>query len=146
MFFEAYAKALATPRFQSSEQPKAKIDLISFIQRNRKRDQGCFEERDGTSWTSWQARSAELILLADYFSELPKGSRQVSASHTRHIPGDVRQEVLQDFVASGRYCPGVKGRTKRHKLGNEEPIEFDHIVPYASKGSSLTCSPTCPRS
>lgn len=57
-------------------------------------------------------------------------------THSRHIPGDVRQAVLSEFLASGRWCPGVAGMTKRHKISETMRIEFDHILPHSVGGSN----------
>jgi hypothetical protein len=57
-------------------------------------------------------------------------------THSRHIPGDVRQAVLSEFLASGRWCPGVAGMTKRHKVSEAMRIEFDHILPHSVGGSN----------
>lgn len=56
--------------------------------------------------------------------------------HSRHIPGDIRQAVLSEFLASGRWCPGVAGMTKRHKVIETMRIEFDHILPHSVGGSN----------
>lgn len=57
-------------------------------------------------------------------------------AHSRHIPGEVRQAVLTEFLASGRWCPGVAGITKRHKVNETMRIEFDHILPHSVGGSN----------
>lgn len=57
-------------------------------------------------------------------------------AHSRHIPGEVRQAVLTEFLASGRWCHGVAGVTKRHKLSEAMRIEFDHILPHSVGGSN----------
>lgn len=64
--------------------------------------------------------------------DMPK----VPAEHARHIPGEVRQAVLTEFLASGRWCPGVAGITKRHKVSEAMRIEFDHILPHSVGGSN----------
>lgn len=56
--------------------------------------------------------------------------------HSRHIPGEVRQAVLSEFLASGRWCPGVAGITNRHKVSEAMCIEFDHILPHSVGGSN----------
>lgn len=56
--------------------------------------------------------------------------------HSRHIPGDVRQAVLSEFLESGRWCPGVEGMTKRHRVSDTMRIEFDHILPHSTGGSN----------
>jgi hypothetical protein len=58
------------------------------------------------------------------------------ATHSRHIPGEIRQAVLTDFLASGKWCPGVSGITKRHKVSEAMRIEFDHILPHSVGGSN----------
>ena len=57
-------------------------------------------------------------------------------SHPRHISGEVRQAVLTEFLNSGRWCPGVAGLSKRHKVSSSMRIEFDHILPYSLGGSN----------
>ncbi len=59
-----------------------------------------------------------------------------NSSHSRYIPGDVRQFVLSEFEASGRICNGVYGKTKKHKVGINDSIEFDHILPYSKGGTN----------
>lgn len=64
------------------------------------------------------------------------GARKARVAHSRHIPGEVRQAVLTEFLASGRWCPGVAGVTKRHKVNEAMRIEFDHILPHSVGGSN----------
>lgn len=63
------------------------------------------------------------------FADLP-------STHSRHIPGEVRQAALTDFLATGSWCPGVSGVQKRHKVVDGQRIEFDHILPHALGGSN----------
>lgn len=78
--------------------------------------------------------------FVDYLTETWKLSEGADApaefSHSRHIPGDIRQVILSEFLSSGQWCPGVSGLTKRHKIGSEARIEFDHILPYSLGGSN----------
>lgn len=60
----------------------------------------------------------------------------IPVSHSRHIPGEVRQAVLTEFVASGKWCPGVAGVAKRHKVDESKQVEFDHILPHSVGGSN----------
>ena len=60
----------------------------------------------------------------------------VPAAHSRHIPGEVRQAVLTEYLAAGRWCPGVAGISKRHKVSEATRIEFDHILPHSVGGSN----------
>lgn len=62
----------------------------------------------------------------------PKGA----VAHSRHIPGEIRQAVLTEFLGSGRWCPGVAGATKRHRVSEGMRIEFDHILPHSLGGSN----------
>ena len=62
--------------------------------------------------------------------------QQSEYSHPRHIPGDVRQAILSDFLNSGSWCPGVAGKSKRHRVSSRMQIEFDHILPYSLGGSN----------
>ena len=64
------------------------------------------------------------------------GMSVIPSTHTRHIPGDVRQAVLTEFLASGRWCPGVAEIAKRHKVRDDMRIEFDHILPHSVGGSN----------
>lgn len=73
-------------------------------------------------WSRWKPSSSD-------------GSPE-KTTHSRHIPGDVRQAVLSEFLASGRWCPGVAGMTKRHKVSEAMRIEFDHILPHSVGGSN----------
>lgn len=68
----------------------------------------------------------------------PSGAvaQKARVAHSRHIPGEVRQAVLTEFLASGRWCPGVAGIAKRHKVNEAMRIEFDHILPYSVAGSN----------
>ncbi|SFE51798.1 HNH endonuclease [Nitrosomonas sp. Nm166] len=59
-----------------------------------------------------------------------------SIAHSRHIPGEVRQAILTEFLTSGRWCSGVAGITKRHKVSETMRIEFDHILPHSVGGSN----------
>lgn len=84
--------------------------------------------KDGVEWlmeylySKWQSTTAS-------------ASKAITA-HARYIPGEVRQAVLTEFLASGRWCPGVAGITKRHKIDETMRIEFDHILPYSVGGSN----------
>lgn len=64
------------------------------------------------------------------------GQAKEPIKHSRHIPGEIRQAVLSEFLASGRWCPGVAGITKRHKVSEAMRIEFDHILPHSVGGSN----------
>jgi hypothetical protein len=81
----------------------------------------------------------ELQWLLNYIDnnfEMTKETYENNSFHPRNIPGYVRQAILEEFEKNGRYCNGVSGKTKRHKVKLETPIEFDHILPYSKRGSS----------
>lgn len=88
----------------------------------------------------WQFTGAALGWFLTLLNDLWKYERIVEdnndTSHPRHISGEVRQEALNQFLASGRRCMGVAGLTKPHKLKEKDRIEFDHILPYALGGSN----------
>lgn len=89
---------------------------------------------------SWVFSSGGVEWLMEYLRSNWKsscvGAPEASVTHSRHIPGEVRQAVLTAFLASGRWCPGVAGITKRHKLSEATRIEFDHILPHSIGGSN----------
>ena len=64
------------------------------------------------------------------------GASKALVAHSRHIPGEIRQAVLTEFLGAGRWCPGVAGITKRHKVNEAMRIEFDHILPHSVGGSN----------
>lgn len=74
-------------------------------------------------------------LRSNWQSPIDDQSKE-SVKHSRHIPGEVRQAVLSEFLASGRWCPGVAGITKQHKVSEAMRIEFDHILPHSVGGSN----------
>lgn len=89
------------------------------------------------SWVfSEQAVSWLLDYLRSHWKTPDNEGSKSSIRHSRHIPGDVRQSILSEFLASGRWCPGVAGMTKRHKVSEDIRIEFDHILPHSIGGSN----------
>ena len=109
-------------------------DLIREIQ---KRPQLFVVEGEHISWV-FSTVGVEWLMeyLSSNWQATNVGASKVPDSHTRHIPGEVRQAVLTEFLASGRWCPGVAGITKRHKVDEAIRIEFDHILPYSVGGSN----------
>ncbi len=89
---------------------------------------------------SWVFNEQGVDWLLDYLQSHWKLSDNDESkkpiTHSRHIPGDVRQAVLSEFLTSGRWCPGVAGMSKRHKVSEAMRIEFDHILPYSVGGSN----------
>ncbi len=90
------------------------------------------------SYKVWKIGESELNWLMRHIPEMCpmpiEGYSEGKDGHARYIPGDVRQAVLEDFISNGRYCNGVKGRTKKHKTNKGDMIEFDHILPYSEGG------------
>lgn len=89
---------------------------------------------------SWIVTAGGIDWLFDYLqhhwtsqTDLPPLS---AITHTREIPGNVRQAALTEFLNIGRWCPGVFGITKRHRLSDDDRIEFDHILPHSVGGSN----------
>lgn len=95
---------------------------------------------DEMATISWVLSEQGVGWLLDYLRlnwKLPSSSESAGQiAHSRHIPGDIRQAVLSEFLASGRWCPGVTGVTKRHKVNETMRIEFDHILPHSVGGSN----------
>lgn len=95
---------------------------------------------DEMSTISWVFNEQGVDWLLDYLQLHWKLSNNDESKklimHSRHIPGDVRQAVLSEFLASGRWCPGVVGMSKRHKVSEAMRIEFDHILPHSVGGSN----------
>lgn len=87
---------------------------------------------------SFTKKSAEwfLLLLEQTWASNNIIQTDTEYSHPRHIPGEVRQEALSSFIASGRVCLGVAGLRRPHKLQERDRIEFDHILPFALGGSN----------
>lgn len=89
---------------------------------------------------SWVFNSGGVKWLMEYlhsnWQPSGAGASKVPVAHSRHVPGEVRQSVLTEFLASGRWCPGVAGITKRHKVSKAMRIEFDHILPHSVGGSN----------
>lgn len=89
---------------------------------------------------SWVFSSGGIEWLMGYlhvnWQPSSAGASKVPVAHSRYIPGEVRQAVLTEFLASGRWCPGVAGITKRHKVSEAARMEFDHILPHSVGGSN----------
>jgi Restriction endonuclease len=87
----------------------------------------------------WRIGSNEYKWLTRYITKNwgfdSDGITDGDSFHPRYIPGEIREVILSDFINRGKICPGVSGKTKKHKLTNE-PIEFDHIIPYSKNGSN----------
>ena len=94
-------------------------------------------EGEHISWV-FSAGGVEWLLeyLRSSWQPSAIGESKVFAAHSRYIPGEIRQAVLTEFLASGRWCPGVAGVTKRHKVSEAMRIEFDHILPHSVGGSN----------
>lgn len=89
---------------------------------------------------SWVLSAGGVKWLMEYLRSnwQPSGTsgQRARVAHSRHIPGEIRQAVLTEFLASGRWCPGVAGIIKRHKVNEAMRIEFDHILPHSAGGSN----------
>lgn len=89
---------------------------------------------------SWVFSAGGVDWLMDYLRSNWKlaqtDASNPSVAHPRHISGEIRQAVLTEFIASGRWCSGVAGITKRHKVSESMRIEFDHILPHSVGGSN----------
>jgi len=88
----------------------------------------------------WNITSPEvkwIISFIDEYFKMPKFDKtKENEPHPRHIPGAVRQAVLEEFERTGRICNGVAGLSKKHKVEQNSPIEFDHILPHSRGGSN----------
>lgn len=94
-------------------------------------------ENDHISWIFCEEGVDWLIDYLWSHWELPSEKTiGIPVSHSRHIPGEVRQAVLTEFLSSGKWCPGVAGVTKRHRIDESMQVEFDHIVPHSVGGSN----------
>jgi hypothetical protein len=91
-------------------------------------------------YTQWRLEKGGTHSLQKFVDRLSREKRGISIAqkgHPRNFPGDVRQTALIEFKKSGSFCPGVAGKTKRHKVNIAyEPIEFDHVLPHAEGGAS----------
>ncbi len=93
-----------------------------------------------SAFISWVFTLAGVSWLIDYLNNQWRVTNSADedrvVKHSRNIPGTVRQAVLTDFIASGRWCLGVSGITKKHKISEDKQIEFDHILPHSIGGSN----------
>jgi HNH endonuclease len=100
---------------------------------------GPFIDKQTKTYRHWHLLPEGFSLLEKFVKALPSVSMRMSftsMSHPRNFPGDLRQVALDQFEQLGRICPGVFGKTKRHKIGANERIEFDHILPYGRGGAT----------
>jgi 5-methylcytosine-specific restriction endonuclease McrA len=140
LFLKPAQQFLKLHVFEPLNSTDAKGKLIKFIRREHKKRKDLFPEaQNGTSWISWRIASDELRAVIKFLKSLPaaKKSHGKFVRHARTIPGVIRQAVLQEFENNGSICPGVDGKTKRHKLAPNQGFEFDHIFPSSRRGSSL---------
>ena len=95
---------------------------------------------DEMATISWVLSEQGVDWLLNYLRSHWKSSNNDGSpepiTHSRHIPGDVRQAVLSEFLASGRWCPGVAGMTKRHKVSEAMRIASDPILHHPVGGSN----------
>lgn len=91
---------------------------------------------------SWEITEEGLNFLKNYIANHwimsfdTIDSQYNQKKHSRYISGEVRQAVLTDFLQNGKWCAGVHGLTKRHKVSDDTRLEFDHILPHAHGGSN----------
>jgi hypothetical protein len=87
----------------------------------------------------WHLGVNEMEWLVDHFKGSPRPIGEQSflseKKHPRYISGHIRQAALDDFLASGRQCPGVG--IMPHKVPQNELIEFDHIMPHSAGGPNI---------
>lgn len=92
----------------------------------------------GIIFPQWRCGGGELSFIIEYLHDLPVDGPcdlPEGTIHPRSFPGEVRQQALEEFERSGRFCPGV-GRA-RHKVNPDiERIEFDHVLPFSRGGPS----------
>lgn len=118
---------------QAQQEPDIESGLRSGILRGEIVDTG------KTEFKQWRVSRGGLPLIWSFIESLDKPPQDISEvdySHPRYFPGEVRQMALEQFQKDGRFCPGVDGITKRHKLIDGEPIEFDHVLPHSKGGPS----------
>lgn len=67
-------------------------------------------EGEHISWVISEA-GAEWFLnyLGSHWAFSSEDAIDIPISHSRHIPGEVRQAVFTEFLSSGRWCHGVVG-------------------------------------
>jgi 5-methylcytosine-specific restriction endonuclease McrA len=113
-------------------------DLLKAINSGEKLFQNA--EKKEYALGLWKIKSEkELEWLLAYIKKVyfpTNESKKNDNRHSRNIPGYVRQAVLEEYENNGRYCNGVQGKTPRHRVDRDSPIEYDHILPYSRGGSS----------
>jgi HNH endonuclease len=138
LFLKPAQRFLNLHLFEPVSSTNAKAKLTKFIKHQNRMRNLFGESQKGSSWNSWRVFSKELRALTKFLRALPSvtGSKNKIARHPRNIPGVVRQAVLDQFQKNGSVCPGVDGKTKSHKVAQDQGFEFDHIFPYAKRGAS----------
>ncbi|RYC30351.1 HNH endonuclease [Lichenibacterium minor] len=102
--------------------------------------QDSVEEIEGDDLQQWRIHPAALSKFWTFFEKLecpsPSELETMAGRHPRFFSSEDRVTALEEFEKAGRFCPGVGGKTLRHKLEPGEPIEFDHIIPHSRGGAS----------
>lgn len=105
---------------------------------------GAVENTGKKEFRQWRVQSAALPLVWKFFEGLERPADDElyvagDGAHPRTFPGSIRELALQIFNREDRICPGVAKASKPvkpHKLGPDDRIEYDHILPFANGGAS----------
>ncbi len=90
------------------------------------------------SYHQWRLQGSGLPVIEQFVEGL-RVPRVIHSrndiEHSRYFPAEDRQAAMNAFERDGRKCPGFAKR-KPHKVGKDDRIEFDHLIPYGRGGSS----------
>jgi hypothetical protein len=101
---------------------------------------GEVEEVENIELKQWRLYPTVLPKLWSFFEKLerpkPADLEDLVGKHPRFFSSEDRVTALDEFEKTGRFCPGVGKKIPRHKVGPNESIEYDHIIPHARGGAS----------
>ncbi len=97
------------------------------------------KEKWSFKFQAFLSEDREFDALARYLERLPKITLKASGrrKHSRIIPAAVQEAAWERFVNHGRRCESPScGKL----IKDNEPLAFDHILPFSKGGSSKVAS------
>ena len=103
-------------------------------------DSGNVAEVESAYLDQWRFNAEALPKVWEFFEKLEYPTEQendeIAKRHPRTFFGADRELALEEFERGGRICPGVASIAPSHKVGSEDRLVFDHILPYSKGGAS----------